>query len=45
MTNLLPTLRFRKWRLVAVILFGLVVHVPTLNMGFFADDYTQQLVL
>ena len=45
MTNLLPTFRFRRWRLVAVILFGLVLHAPTLNMGFFADDYSQQLVL
>ncbi len=45
MTNLLPTFRLRRWRLVAVILFGLVLHVPTLNMGFFADDYSQQLIL
>ena len=43
--NVLPTFRFRRWRLFAVILFGLVLHVPTLNMGFFADDYTHQLIL
>lgn len=34
-----------RWCLIAIILFGLALHIPTLNMGFFADDYTQQVVL
>lgn len=45
MTNVQPTFRFRRLRLAALILCGLVLHIPTLNMGFFADDYTHQLVL
>lgn len=36
---------FRRWHLGAIILFAWALHFPTLRMGFFADDYTHQVVL
>ncbi len=33
------------WALVAVILLGLLLHVPGIRFGFFADDHSHQLVL
>ncbi|HEX6883769.1 MAG TPA: hypothetical protein VF530_10330 [Planctomycetota bacterium] len=37
--------RRRRWPLALVLLLGLLVQLPTLRVGFFADDYAQQLVL
>jgi hypothetical protein len=37
--------RARAWGLALVLLLGLLVQLPTLRVGFFADDYAQQLVL
>jgi hypothetical protein len=38
-----PRPRARPW--VLVLLLGLLVQLPTLGVGFFADDYAHQLVL
>lgn len=40
-----PQFQCRLWHIGCVVIFALLLHVPTLNMGFFADDYTQQVVL
>ncbi len=45
MTPTQPSFQCRPWHIACVVLFALALHVPTVNMGFFADDYTQQVVL
>jgi len=40
-----PPGRDPGWALALVLLLGLLVQLPTLGVGFFADDYAQQLVL
>src|SRR6185503_14875822 len=40
-----PRAAARRWPLALVLLLGLVVQLPTLRVGFFADDYVHQLVL
>lgn len=35
----------RPWHLPAIVLLAWVLHLPTLRMGFFADDYGQQIAL
>lgn len=35
----------RPWAPLVVILFGLALHLPSLGLGFLADDWGQQLVL